>query len=187
MCNLDLIAGDGPVFRTQEELWLRWFFANLQEADFVVTLVIFAAVFLMALSIVALFAVMLLKDHFPKKEKIMQETDGSVHIVPFLLSIAASMMFLFGLVVFIGFLLFGLPYFGVRFNFYNLLTLPYDMVLLYTAVTVVLFTVVLRFSPNGSRLFRGWNRICRNICLWILGIILTVIAFFYCFYWFSLL
>lgn len=187
MCNLDIIAGDGPVYHSQEELWLRWFITNIQEVDFVVALVIFAAVFLMVVSVIALFAVMLLKNRFPKKSNGTQNPDGSVHIVPFLICIAASIMLIFGLFVIVGFILLQFPYFGVRFNLYSLFTLPYDMVLLYTAVTAVLFTVVLKFSPNGSKLFRSWNRVCRNICLWVMGLLGIVILFFYCFYSFTLL
>lgn len=188
MCKLDLIADtQNPIFDTQEQLWLEWFFRNTDQGDFAVILTIFGTIFLMLVSIIALFTVMLLKDRFPKIDKTEQEPDGSVHIVPFLISIAASMMFILGLAALIGFILLELPFFGVRFNIYRLFTLPYDMVLLYAAVTAGLFTLVLRFSPNGSPLFCGWNRVCRNICLWILGIMLTVIAFFYCFYFFTLM
>lgn len=187
MCNLDLIAGNDPIRYTQDELWLQWFIKNIDEADFVVMLTLFGAIFLLALSIIALFAVMLLKDRFPKREQDPHIPDGSVHIVPFLISIAASMMFFFGIFVVVGFIFMQWPYLGIYFNVYRLFALPYDMILIYIAATAVLFTVVLRFSPDGSRLFKGWNRICRNICLWIIGIMLSVFAFLYCFYLFSML
>lgn len=187
MCNLDLIAGDGPVYHTQDELWLRWFFKNIQEADFTVMLTIFGAVFLLVLSVIALFAVMLLKDRFPKRNTEPENPDGSVHIVPFLICIAASMMLVFGLIIIVGFVVLQLPYLGVVLNAYRLFTLPYGPVLLYASVTAALFSVVLRFSPNGSKLFRGWNRIGRNICLCFIGILLVAFAFFYCFYLFTML
>ncbi len=184
MCNLDLIADDrAPIIDSQGQLWLQWFFRNVEEADFVVALVIFGAVFLMAVSVIALFAVMLLKDRFPKKKTTEIEPDGSVHIVPFLICIVASIMFIFAVIVFLAFWFMPVPY----LNLYYYFTLPYDLILIYIAAIPLLFSLVLRYSPNGSRLFRGWNRVCRNISLVVLCAALTVIAFGYCFYWFTLL
>ena len=183
MCKLDLIAGDGPVYHTQGELWLRWFFKNIQEADFVVALVIFGAVFLMVLSVITLFVVMLLKDRLPKKEKLADEGNGSVHFIPLLISIAASAMLFIGLIISLVSLVMQMPHLGL----YHYFILPYDTVLIYIGIMAVLFELVLRFSPQGSKLFLGWNRICRNICLAVLIPGLLLIAFLCCFYWFSLL
>jgi hypothetical protein len=183
MCNLDLIATGDPVQYTQDELWLQWFFKNIQEADFTVMLTIFGAVFLLTLSIIALFAVMLLKNRFPKNVKTVHEGDGSVHFVPLLLCVAATAMFVIGALILLGFMLMQFPHYGL----YHWLTMPYGSVLLYIGIMAILFEIVLRFSPNGSKWFLGWNRICRNVCLAILIPGLLVIAFFYCFYWFCLL
>lgn len=171
MCNLDIIAE--PV--TEEQLWNRWFFNSLEDADFVVTLVVFGAVFVMLVSVLALFAVMLLKNFRKKAPESSVEADGSIHAVPFLCSVAGTIMVAIAVFCLVA-LLFATQPWLYRY-------LPYHIVLPYAAVSTVLFIIALAFSPRASKLFKIWNKVCLIPCV----LAITVSLFFYVFYWFTLI
>lgn len=156
MCKLDIIAG--PL--TEEQRWNRWLFNSLQDADFVVTMVIFGAVFVMAVSVLALFGVMLVR-HF-RKEAPAAEADGSIHVLPFLCSIIASIMFV--LAVFAALMLL------FSWEHMALYMLDYSFAFWYAAAMAALFGIALYFSPRAGKGFRIWNMVCMVISLLVVAV-----------------
>lgn len=183
MCKLDIIAGDSPVYHSQEELWHNFFFGSMYDPGYRILYLVFGAIYLMLVSMVALFAVMLLKDRIkPRKvETPAEEPDGSVHILPFLCSVLASAMLILALVIVLGTLILWLFNSGSLY----LGNIPFDIVFLYVIVMAVLFSLVLRFSPRASKLFRTWNRIGRTASLAAIAVILLCFGFYWGLYWFG--
>lgn len=165
MCNLDIIAG--PL--TDEQLFNRWFFNSLEDADFVVTFVVFGAVFVMAVSVLALFAVMLTKHFKVKVPKPAAEPDGTVHFIPFICSIIGTLLVFAGIVCLIA-ICFNTNPWLYRY-------LPYDVVPPYALVTAALFVIALVFSPRAGKAYKVWNRICLAVCCVLLLICLYVYVF----------
>ena len=168
MCNLDIIAG--PL--TEEQLFNRWLYSSLQDAEFVTALVIFGAVFIMLLSVLALFSVMLVKHFKEKSPKPGVERDGSVPLVPFLCSVIASLMFLFGVVV-VLMIWFISDYFAFYWT--------YTTAGIYAAVMAGLFIIALCFSPRASKAFKRWNTACLIVTL----LAVFCVAYFWLFVWFA--
>lgn len=158
MCNLDVIGGD-PL--TQEQLWNLWLFNSLQDTDFVVTLVLFGAVFVMAVSVLVLFGVMITKHFRNKTHKPAVEPDGSVHFVPFLCSILGSIMFVFALFVLVVFV--------ISWNHIALYMVEYSFAIWYAFAMSILFGISLYFSPQASKAFRTWNKICLIVSLLVVA------------------
>ena len=179
MCNLDIIAGNDPIIYTQEEAWSNWFFSMLHHPVYGILFLLFGALFLITVSLLALFVVRLLKNNQPKAEVPAADADGSVHWIPVLLSAFASAMLMIAVLLLLGFIILNVLH-GNRFT---LKYLPYGWIALYIIIMTLQFTVTLRFSPKASKLFLGWNRFgqrCGTVALLILAILC---GFYWCMYW----
>lgn len=177
MSYLDVIVGPSPVERSfnLDWEWINWFFSSLEEADFVIMLCIFGAVYLMLLSVITIFTVMFLKQRNITIMKPAADADGSVHVIPFLLSIFGTFMVAGGIAYILYVLLVIHPYYYRH--------LPYILVVPYAVVTAAMHILALRFSPKASRFYKNWNIACLVPCILVL-----IVALFFClFYWFTML
>ena len=147
MCYLDLISPE-----MEKQIYQQWVQSLLQDPGFVTAMVVFAAVFVMLLSVLVLAAVSLVKYMTGKSPETGAVADGSIHIVPFLSSVLASLMLGFGLV------------YVIIYYFHSGILLhigPSDMIVIaYIAVVCPLFFIALRFSPKAGKVFRFWNTAC---------------------------
>lgn len=165
MCNLDLIA------LTPEEEFRWWLESSFNDQKFVLTLAVFSALVLLLLSLLVLFGVMLIRYFKSKTPKETVVRDGSIPILPFLLSIVASLMFVFGVImVLLNGFFFGVVPMG---------TIPQEMALWYTMVMSLFFAIFLLCAPKAGKIYRAWN----SICLVLSGLYLFAELSFMLFIW----
>lgn len=167
MCNLDVIA------MTPEEEFRWWLTSSMNDPEFVVTLVVFGAVFLLLISVFVLFAVMLVRYFRGKSPNSETLSDGNIHILPFLSGVLASGMFLFGTVMVI-----------IDCFFYGSLPMgsfPDTASVWYTVFMCAFFGIALWFSPRAGKAFKIWI----ISCLVITALYVFCVIYFRIFVWFA--
>ncbi len=175
MSHLDIIVEPNPgeMVLPQDQAWINWFFSSLDDADFVMTLCVFGAVYFMILGVIAVFVILFMKRQNVALLKHAPHADGSVHVIPFLLTILGTMLVVGGIGYIFYVVFFTHPYF-FRYQ-------PYGLVLPYAIITGFIHILALRFSPTASKFYRCWNIVCLVPCI----LILAVSSYFCLFYWFT--
>lgn len=175
MRYLDIIVEPRPgeLVLPQDQAWINWFFSSLNDADFVMTLCVFGVVYFMVLAVIAVFAILFFKRRNVALLKPVPDADGSVHVIPFLLTMLGTLLVVGGIGYILYVLFFTHPYF-FRYQ-------PYGLVLPYAVVTGCIHFLALRFSPKAGKLYRAWNICCLVLCI----LLLAVSIYFYMFYWFT--
>ena len=173
MSYLDIIVEPNPseMVLPQDQPWINWFFSSLEDADFVMTLCLFGAVYFMVLGVIAVFAILLMKRRNVALLKPAPDADGSVHVIPFLLTILGTILVIGGIGYILYVVFFTHPYF-FRYQ-------PYGLVIPYTVLTGSIHILALRFSPKAGKFYRAWNIACLIPCI----LIFAVSIYFCLFYW----
>jgi len=173
MSYLDIIVEPNPgeMVLPQDQPWINWFFSSLNDADFVMTLCLFGAVNFMVLGVIAVFAILLMKRRNVALLKPAPDADGSVHVIPFLLTILGTILVIGGIGYILYVVFFTHPYF-FRYQ-------PYGLVIPYTVLTGSIHILALRFSPKAGKFYRAWNIACLIPCI----LIFAVSIYFCLFYW----
>lgn len=145
MRHLDIISPE-----MEKQLYQQWLQSLLSDPEFITALVIIAAGFVILLCVLVLAAVKLVKRI--QRQGNDPEADGSIHILPFLSSILASMMFGFGAIfIFLYFFCHGIVPMG---TFRDIGAICYILVM------CGFFILALIFSPKASKAFKTWNTAC---------------------------
>ena len=135
------------------------------------TLAVFSALALLLLSLLVLFGVMLIRYFKSKTPKETVVRDGSIPILPFLLSIVASLMFIFGVImVLLNGFFFGVVPMG---------TIPQEMAVMYAIVMILFFVISLLCAPKAGKIYKTWN----TVCLILSGLYLFAELSFMLFIW----
>jgi len=173
MSHLDIIVEPNPgeMVLPQDQAWINWFFSSLDDVDFVMTLCVFGAVYFMILGVIAVFVILFMKRQNIALLKQSPDVDGSVHVIPFLLTILGTFLVIGGIGYILYVVFFTHPYF-FRYQ-------PYGLVIPYTVLTGSIHILALRFSPKAGKFYRAWNIACLTPCI----LIFAVSIYFCLFYW----
>lgn len=145
MRHLDMISPE-----MEKQLYQQWLQSLLSDPEFITALVIIAAGFVILLCVLVLAAVKLVKRI--QRQGNDPEADGSIHILPFLSSVLASVMFLFGVIfVYLYFFCLGIVPMG---SFHDIGAVCYILMM------CCFLILALKFSPKASKAFKTWNAAC---------------------------